>query len=223
MRITTEKTKYYAVAYGRRNGIFNSWQQCKVQVENFIGANYKKFETEEEAIEFLKIHYDKKSPYFNTGKLYDGNVRDNTIDIYVDGSYSFEHDIYGFGIILVFGDGSVEKIYGGGTIPREYRNNSVLAELSATLTALTIIKNNFLFNKINLYYDCSAIVGVINSTKKTTPVIYNYRRKMKKLIKELNISFIKVKGHSYNYYHNLADKQSRIVLEEYKTRHIKFI
>lgn len=37
--------KYYAVANGRSNGVYNSWDSCKEQVNGYLGAVYKKFDT----------------------------------------------------------------------------------------------------------------------------------------------------------------------------------
>ncbi len=37
------KYKYYVVWEGRARGIFDSWEECKEQVDNFKGAKYKKF------------------------------------------------------------------------------------------------------------------------------------------------------------------------------------
>lgn len=45
---------YYAVAKGRKPGIYTSWIDCESQVKKFKGAVYKKFGTKEEAIEFIK-------------------------------------------------------------------------------------------------------------------------------------------------------------------------
>lgn len=39
------KQKYYVVWKGRKTGVFASWDECKQQVENFTGAEYKSFET----------------------------------------------------------------------------------------------------------------------------------------------------------------------------------
>lgn len=41
--------KYYVVWKGRKPGIYNSWSECKEQVEAFEGAAYKSYETMEEA------------------------------------------------------------------------------------------------------------------------------------------------------------------------------
>ena len=38
------KYKYYVVWEGRARGIFDSWEECKEQVDNFKGAKYKSFD-----------------------------------------------------------------------------------------------------------------------------------------------------------------------------------
>ncbi|XP_011142457.1 ribonuclease H1 isoform X2 [Harpegnathos saltator] len=47
---------YYAVARGRKPGIYATWDECKSQVNKFLGARYKKFSTENEAQNFIKEH-----------------------------------------------------------------------------------------------------------------------------------------------------------------------
>ncbi len=38
-------------------GIFNSWDECKLQTKNYKGAKYKSFENKEEAEAAYKISY----------------------------------------------------------------------------------------------------------------------------------------------------------------------
>lgn len=45
--------KYYAVAKGRKTGIFTAWADCERQVKGFSGAVYKSFGTEAEAKRFM--------------------------------------------------------------------------------------------------------------------------------------------------------------------------
>lgn len=47
---------HYAVAVGRKPGIYPTWDQCKEEVHGFKDARYKKFNTLSEAQEFCKIH-----------------------------------------------------------------------------------------------------------------------------------------------------------------------
>jgi ribonuclease HI len=50
------KMPYYAVARGRKNGIFSTWDDCKKQVIGFSGSIYKKFESATEANSFMRTH-----------------------------------------------------------------------------------------------------------------------------------------------------------------------
>ncbi|KAK3914624.1 Ribonuclease H1 [Frankliniella fusca] len=45
---------FYAVARGRQVGVFQSWDLCQENVANYKGAKYKKFETQEDAWNFVK-------------------------------------------------------------------------------------------------------------------------------------------------------------------------
>ncbi|WP_108245725.1 ribonuclease H1 domain-containing protein [Muricauda brasiliensis] len=45
----TKKKKFYVVWQGKHPGIFESWKDCKAQIEGYKGAQYKSFATFEEA------------------------------------------------------------------------------------------------------------------------------------------------------------------------------
>ncbi|XP_071856331.1 ribonuclease H1 [Bombus fervidus] len=47
---------YYAVAKGRKPGIYRTWSECHEQVSCFSGPVFKKFKTETEANSFIKEH-----------------------------------------------------------------------------------------------------------------------------------------------------------------------
>ena len=46
-------SKYYAVKVGKVPGIYYSWNDCRKMVEGFPGAQYKSFQTIEEANSFI--------------------------------------------------------------------------------------------------------------------------------------------------------------------------
>ncbi|KAB7506758.1 Ribonuclease H1 [Armadillidium nasatum] len=48
------KMPFYAVAKGKKTGIFTKWPECQEQITGFKGAVYKKFDTEEEANKFVQ-------------------------------------------------------------------------------------------------------------------------------------------------------------------------
>ena len=52
--MSKKKKKYYTVWKGHHTGVFESWNDCKAQIKNFDGAQYKSFETFEAAKSALK-------------------------------------------------------------------------------------------------------------------------------------------------------------------------
>ena len=45
---------FYAVAKGLNPGIYETWPECKANVDGFGGAKYKKFPTQKGALDFIK-------------------------------------------------------------------------------------------------------------------------------------------------------------------------
>ncbi|KAL3931497.1 MAG: hypothetical protein SGBAC_011277 [Bacillariaceae sp.] len=45
--------KFYAVAKGRKVGIFQTWDECKAQVDGFRDSKFKSFKTQSEAMKFI--------------------------------------------------------------------------------------------------------------------------------------------------------------------------
>jgi ribonuclease HI len=43
------KQKYYVVWVGKKPGIYTSWAECQLQVNQFVGAKYKSYESMQEA------------------------------------------------------------------------------------------------------------------------------------------------------------------------------
>jgi ribonuclease HI len=55
--MSKKKKKYYTVWKGHRTGVFETWNDCKAQISNFEGAQYKSFENFNAAKEALKGNY----------------------------------------------------------------------------------------------------------------------------------------------------------------------
>lgn len=51
--MSKKKKNYYAVKVGKTPGVYNSWEECKLQIDGFRGAAYKGFETKKEAEKYL--------------------------------------------------------------------------------------------------------------------------------------------------------------------------
>jgi len=52
-----KKKKYYAVWKGHHTGVFETWDDCKAQIKDFQGAQYKSFTTFEAAKKALKENF----------------------------------------------------------------------------------------------------------------------------------------------------------------------
>lgn len=52
-----KKPKYYVVWNGVNPGIYDSWEDCKLQVNGYEGAKYKSFESRQEAEDALEEGY----------------------------------------------------------------------------------------------------------------------------------------------------------------------
>ena len=57
------KKKFYAVKKGYKVGVYNTWDECKKQVNGFSGAEYKSFQTLDEAYEYMGVKKDAIREY----------------------------------------------------------------------------------------------------------------------------------------------------------------
>jgi len=57
LKMAKKKKKYYTVWKGHHPGVFESWEDCKAQITNFEGAQYKSFEKFDAAKQALKGNY----------------------------------------------------------------------------------------------------------------------------------------------------------------------
>ncbi|AUP79618.1 ribonuclease H1 domain-containing protein [Flavivirga eckloniae] len=55
--MSKKKKKYYTVWKGHRTGVFESWNDCKAQIKDFQGAQYKSFSTFDAAKKAFKGNY----------------------------------------------------------------------------------------------------------------------------------------------------------------------
>jgi len=55
--MSKKKKKYYTVWKGHKTGVFESWDDCKAQIKDYQGAQYKSFATFEAAKKALKGNY----------------------------------------------------------------------------------------------------------------------------------------------------------------------
>ncbi len=69
----SKKKKYYTVWKGHHTGVFESWEDCKAQIKDFKGAQYKSFDTFEAAKKALKGNY---KDYIGKSKIFKSELSD---------------------------------------------------------------------------------------------------------------------------------------------------
>lgn len=195
------KRKFYAVRKGKKTGIFNTWDECKEQVNGYSGAEYKSFTLKEEA-----------EGYIGLNKSIDKVNYDNRVEAYVDGSY--EHSIreYGSGVVILKNN-NVEKTYSTkGKKEALVGMRNVAGEIEAAKIAMNYCLDNNIENLI-LYFDYEGIekwcTGVWKTNKEGT---IEYKKFYDSIKSKLNVEFVKVKAHSGDKYNEEADKLAKAAI-----------
>ena len=217
---------FYAVANGRTIGIFLNWNDCNNSVKGYKNALYKKFDTKEEADNFIKVNEkniddtnidDTNNNIKNHNNIisFFDNITINSKDansffnpdyyVYTDGACSNngrDNALAGIGIFFGINDNRniSKKIEGKQT------NN--IAELSAIIETYYIIENDILNGKkIVIVSDSKYAIKCVSSYgEKCYKKNWNVDIPNKELVKtayemykdKLNIQFIHIKAHTHN-------------------------
>jgi len=121
-------TGFYAVAVGLKKGVYMNWNDCKAQIDNYPNAVFKKFETIEEATEFIDDY-------------------SNNLYVYTDGScINNGSKMARAGIGIYLGKDNPDNV------SRELDNSKAtltnnIAELVAVIEAIDLIKDRPVPNK----------------------------------------------------------------------------
>jgi len=182
--------KYYAVRKGRSPGIYETWSECSQQVIRFPGAEYKSFDTKDEAEAFI-----------NEEQLDLNTIDLNGIDVYafVDGSYNSKTNIYGCGGFLIDKSSGEEKRYviqGSGASEDMVAMRNIAGELMGSRMAIKKAIELGL-KDITIFYDYMGIEmwakGLWKRNRTGTEEYYQYCQSVKD---EITLHFVKVKGHT---------------------------
>ena len=189
--------KYYAVKKGIKPGIYETWDECKKQVQGYSGAEYKSFTTLEEAQDFIE---EKKVMQKVEGK---------SLLAYVDGSYNIKTKEYGYGCVLLDEVGVIEQLYGKGDNEENTSMRNVAGEILGSETAIDYaIQHDY--KAIYIYYDYEGIEkwanGIWKANKTGTKA---YQENIKEKRNKIDIEFIKVLAHSGDKYNEIADKLAK--------------
>lgn len=197
-------TKYYAVRQGRNVGIYTTWDECNAQVKGYSGAEFKKFESLEEAKAFLG----------QTDSQGDEGIAREEIVAYVDGSFDVDTGDFAYGLVLIDDQGNEETFNGAMNHPEYSLNRNVAGEVFASMKAIELaIERNK--KKVYIHFDYMGIKAWAEGTWKTNKEL---TQKYKAFVEEkrdlIEIEFIKVKAHSNDKYNDMADSLAKKALDK---------
>lgn len=212
----SNKKKYYAVRKGRQTGIFYDWNTCKEQINGFSGAEYKSFPSEQEAKAYIANKPKKVSDIDITMSFEELYKRFNTFDeaiAYVDGSYDETLKKYASSeIIITNGELYIGAIAGNDELMLPMKN--VAGEI---LAAMRAVEHCIALGvaKVYLCYDYEGIEKWCTEAwacnKEGTKL---YKEWYDEAIKNIDIEFIKVAGHTGVELNEKADELAKKALRE---------
>lgn len=178
--------KYYAVRVGKTPGIYLTWDDCKAMVDGYPCAKYKGFGSLTEAEAFLQ------------GEVLDSSKKEDICGkayAFVDGSFNVATAVYGYGGFLVT-EGERYILQGSGNEEEMASMRNVSGEILGCMAAVEKAMELGLKDLV-VYYDYMGIemwaTGGWKRNKTGTIAYYDFMQKVKN---QINISFVKVKGHS---------------------------
>jgi ribonuclease HI len=193
--------KYYAVQKGRTPGIYLNWEDCKKQVEGYKGAKYKSFTNAKDAADFMNNIVNTDIDTDESGRPI---TDEKTAVAYVDGSYNVETKQFSYGMVM-FHNGN-EKHFSQRVDDRELAEmRNVAGEIKGAEAAMKYAVDNNV-EKLVIYHDYEGIASWCLGYWKTNKAgTIAYKEFYDKIKNSVNITFVKVKGHSNDTYNDLAD------------------
>lgn len=207
------KKKIYAVKKGRVTGIFTSWDECRDAVEEYPGAEYKSFFTEEDANAYL-LGIEKGEMNILSEKMEE--CLTDQIIAYVDGSFDEKIGRYAFGCVMIMPNGEIVRESGNGDNPDSLALRNVTGEMLGAMYAVKWSEKNG-YSGIKICYDYLGIEKwALGEWKAKNALTQKYAEFMRENSKKLNISFQKIAAHTGNKYNEEADKLAKVALTEGK-------
>lgn len=209
--------KYYAVKQGREPGIYNTWTECREQIQKYSGAVFKSFETLEAAQEYLA-----DGPHEHP-------INEALPYAYVDGSYSKKRGMYSYGGFIFTGT-EYHILQGTGNNPEYLIYRNITGEVRGALAVMQKAVE-LEITEINLFHDYLGIgnwaAGLWKCENKLSQFYKSYYMKRRDRLK---VNFIHVNGHTGIEGNEIADllakeaagvqlrKKDTAALEEFRDR-----
>lgn len=207
--------KIYAIKYGFdfkdnreiRNIMVNTWAECLALVKGVKGAQYKSFESLNEAKEYLSE--EKKL----LKKGIDSYPMD-CIHVYVDGSYNLQSEKFSYGLVAVRND-VIEYMENGEAEDNSQKQlRQIAGELMGAIKAVEYAKS-IGERKLVIFHDYEGIYHhAIGTWERKDSSSKEYYDKINSYINKDNmeIIFVKTDSHSGDIYNEITDSYAKTAI-----------
>ena len=199
---------FYAVAKGRIPGIYHTWNDCKLQIDKYKGALYKKFDNELDAKKFVNPDLEitpkinKELSNYNQNEIFP-NKSTQDYYVYTDGACSNNGKSNAkAGIGIYFSDNDPRNV----SRPIIGKQTNNVAELTAIIETYPIIKDDIIAGKnITIVTDSDYSLKCIHSYgAKLDSIDWTTNIPNKELVKKIytlfkpltNVSFKHINSHT---------------------------
>ena len=199
-------SKFYAVK-GEENRIFTDWGECQafLSATKGSGNKYKSFHTKEEAEAYLEGR-----DYY--AEILASDISKGYAVAFTDGSFEESVGKYSYGVVAVSPEGKEREFSGRGEEPAFLPTRNIAGEVDGVLTA---VKWAFLngYEKLKIYHDYEGLSAWANGSWGTgSPISVYYVKEFAKYKGVVDVTFVKVKGHSNHKYNEMVDKLAKEAL-----------
>jgi ribonuclease HI len=207
--------KIYAIKYGFdfkdnreiRNIMVNTWAECLALVKGVKGAQYKSFESLNEAKEYLS----------EEKKLLKKGVDSYPMDcihVYVDGSYNLQSEKFSYGLVTVRND-VIEYMENGEAEDNSQKQlRQIAGELMGAIKAVEYAKS-IGERKLVIFHDYEGIYHhAIGTWERKDSSSKEYYDKINSYINKDNmeIIFVKTDSHSGDIYNEITDSYAKTAI-----------
>ncbi len=199
--------KVYAVRNGRNTGIYETWDECKEQIEGFPGAEFKSFKDPEKAAQYLELGPGAPEPE----EVFPEGVR-----AYVDGSYDAATGMFSCGVVMVRTDSegniTTREFNQAFNDPEAAKQRNIAGEIMGAKLAVDFCLKQGI-DAVGIYHDYEGIGKWADGVwKAKNPLTQAYSRYIGMARERMDITFVKVDAHTGNKYNEIADRLAKEAL-----------